>query len=227
MADGRSSPSATGPSMRYSLVIFDFDGTLSDSFPWFFQAMNRAALKFHFKQVSPEDLERFRGYSPRQMMVELDLSMWKLPLIARHMRSEMRANISQMRLFAGVREMLEALEGRVRIAIVTSNSLENVRLILGEESFARVQDFECEVSAFGKGRRLAKLLKKTGMRPEDAVFIGDEIRDAEAARAAGVAFLGVSWGYASAAALGTFSSSPILESPASILRFLAGDHSSD
>jgi phosphoglycolate phosphatase-like HAD superfamily hydrolase len=37
---------------RYKLAIFDFDGTLADSFPWFIGAVNDAAARFGFRGVA-------------------------------------------------------------------------------------------------------------------------------------------------------------------------------
>lgn len=45
------------------------------------------------------------------------------------------------------------------------------------------------------------MLKRSAILPAQTIAIGDETRDAEAARAVGAAFGAVSWGYASAAAL--------------------------
>jgi phosphoglycolate phosphatase len=45
------------------------------------------------------------------------------------------------------------------------------------------------------------VLRATGIEPARAIYVGDQITDAEAARAAGVAFGAVAWGYATRASL--------------------------
>ena len=45
------------------------------------------------------------------------------------------------------------------------------------------------------------MLKRTGIAARDAISIGDEVRDGEAARQAGIDFGAVSWGYGSMKAL--------------------------
>ena len=47
----------------YKLVIFDFDGTLADSFPWFLKTINAVALRYHFKQIDPEQIDNLRALS--------------------------------------------------------------------------------------------------------------------------------------------------------------------
>jgi hypothetical protein len=38
--------------MRYKLAIFDFDGTLADSFGWFAGAIDQAADRYRFKRLA-------------------------------------------------------------------------------------------------------------------------------------------------------------------------------
>lgn len=196
---------------KYRLVVFDFDGTLSNSFPWFLQAMNRAAAKFHFRPVEPHEVEAVRGLGTRQILAFLQLAAWKVPFVARFMRREMAAAVSDIRLFEGVDEMLAALtEQGIDVAILSSNSEYNVHCVLGRTNKARVKYFECGVSAFGKRKRLRKLLKTARVRAGDALYVGDEVRDAEAAHAEEIAFVGVSWGYSAAGALQPLSGGPLL-----------------
>jgi phosphoglycolate phosphatase len=42
---------------------------------------------------------------------------------------------------------------------------------------------------------MRRVLRRCGVRPAEAIAIGDEIRDVEAARSAGIAFGAVSWGF--------------------------------
>jgi phosphoglycolate phosphatase len=54
---------------------------------------------------------------------------------------------------------------------------------------------------FGKAPRFRRVLARSRVVPADALCIGDEVRDAEAARAAGIPFAAVTWGYTSEPAL--------------------------
>ena len=67
--------------------------------------------------------------------------------------------------------------------------------MLGPETTALVAQFECGASIFGKPPKLRKVLRRCGIPPERAIYVGDEIRDADAAKATGMAFGAVSWGY--------------------------------
>jgi phosphoglycolate phosphatase len=47
---------------------------------------------------------------------------------------------------------------------------------------------------FGKAAKLRQTIRQCSVQPPQAVYIGDEIRDAEAAARAGIAFGAVTWG---------------------------------
>ena len=188
--------------MPYRMLIFDFDGTLADSFPWFTRVLNDVADRYRFNRIEPHEVELLRSYSGRQVMKHLNASPWKVPLIAAHMRRLKASDIDQVALFPGAAAMLRTLhDAGFTLAIVSSNALDNVLHVLGRENAALIDHFECGVSIFGKRARFQKLIRATGVLPAEALSIGDEIRDAEASRAAGIPFAAVSWGYTTPAAL--------------------------
>jgi phosphoglycolate phosphatase len=136
---------------KYQLAIFDLDGTLSDSFPWFLRIVNSIADKHRFKRIEVSDVEMLRGKSAREIIEHLQVPMWRIP----------------------------ALGGNAGL----------------------VSQFACGASLFGKAAKFKTVLKRTGIAAADAICIGDEVRDGDAARAAGIDFGAVSWGYAKTEAL--------------------------
>ncbi len=187
---------------RYDLAIFDFDGTLADSAAWFFAAYDGMAARFGLRRVSRAELEGMRALGTREIMRRLDVPMWKLPLIARAMRRQMAGEIAGIALFPGVGDALAALHGRgVTLAMVSSNAQGNVRTVLGDELAGRFAFWGCGTALFGKAKKLRQAMRACGANPARTILIGDETRDVEAARAAGIASGAVLWGYAAPAAL--------------------------
>ncbi|HEX6864428.1 MAG TPA: HAD hydrolase-like protein [Thermoanaerobaculia bacterium] len=208
--------------MRYRLALFDFDGTLADSFPFFLTVVNRLADEHRFRRMEEHEVETLRGQSARQVMAHLEMPLWKLPRVARGFRRHMAREIDGIRLFPGVDGLLRDLSRRgIRLAIVTSNSEGNVRQILGPENAALIQHYECGASLFGKRPKLRAVLRKSGIPASEAIAIGDEIRDLEAAHAEGIAFGAVAWGYANPEALRAHGPEEELASLEEIVRRLA------
>ena len=188
--------------MSYRLAIFDYDGTLVDSFPWFMRIFDEVADHFGFRRLDRDRLDSLRGLGARELVRAFDVPAWKLPLIATHVRKLAKRDRDDIRLFDGVADMLHALAAQgTAIAVVTSNSEDNVRHALGPGLAALVRHYECGASLFGKGRKLRNAVKHGGRAPREALVIGDEIRDLEAARAEGLRFGAVGWGYTTLQAL--------------------------
>lgn len=207
--------------MRYPLVIFDFDGTLADSFPFFVEAQHVLARRHGFAAIEAGRVEALRRMDTRALMRELDVPRWKLPLVAADFIRMMRA-APPVPLFPGVADALRALHGSgVRLAILTSNSAENVRRVLGEELMAVIERVDGGAHLLGKHRRIARMLGQARMRNGEAIYVGDQIADGEAARRAGVAFAAVAWGYAHADALRAAGADKFLAEVAELARFAA------
>jgi phosphoglycolate phosphatase len=187
--------------LPYSLVIFDLDGTLADSFPWFRRHVNGVADRFGFLRIADEDVEGLRHADSREILARLKVSRWKLPAIARHMRQLKAQHLADIPLFDGVETMLRALSAAgFRLALVSSDSEANARRQLGELA-ALFSHFDCGASVFGKARKFRRVVRRTGIATKAVIAIGDEVRDIEAARAAGIACGAVRWGFASTDAL--------------------------
>jgi phosphoglycolate phosphatase len=84
----------------------------------------------------------------------------------------------------------------VQIGVVTSNSAENVRRVLGAENASLVRYVEGGASIFGKQPLMRRVLRASRVPASRAISIGDEIRDLHASRAAGIDFGAVGWGFA-------------------------------
>ena len=182
---------------RYDLAIFDFDGTLADSAAWFRSTINHVAQRYGFRQVADAELDELRGQRSIDIIRYLGVPTWKMPFIARYMRQLVARDAHLIGLFEGVDTLLTWLVERdVAIAIVTSNSEANVRRILGEDNSRRINHYACGASLLGKTSKFHAVVKRQGTSAERVIAIGDEARDIEAARKAGLAVGAVSWGYA-------------------------------
>jgi len=121
--------------MKYKLAIFDFDGTLADSFPFFLNTVNELADAHKFRRIDIADIETLRRHSARNMLNHLGLPLWKIPVVARSFKAIMAKKIDQVPLFAGAENMLHALSRNgVVLSLVTSNSYENVCRILNPKN---------------------------------------------------------------------------------------------
>lgn len=135
---------------RYRLAIFDFDGTLADTLPWFRASFHDVIARFDLKPVTAEELEDLRGLSAREIMARLGVSTWQLPAIVNDMRKRKLAAAGETSLFSGIPETLAELQRiGIQIAIVSSDSEASVRQVLGPVT-TLVTRFDCGAAIFGK-----------------------------------------------------------------------------
>lgn len=215
-------PRSAGGGAPIRLVIFDFDGTLSDSGDWFLSVVDQVARRFRFRQVAPHEVEMLRHRSSREVIEYLGIARWKMPLIARHLRRLVGLHAHQIELFPGTPDLLERLaDTGVRIALVTSNAERNARAILGEANAGRIEAYACGSSLFGKAPKFRRVLKKLGVPAHETLAIGDETRDIDAAREVGMRAGAVLWGYASETVLEAHKPDALFRTPEDILRFVA------
>ncbi|MFC5069722.1 HAD hydrolase-like protein [Flaviflagellibacter deserti] len=196
--------------MRFRLAIFDIDGTLVDSFGWFCSVLNEVAERHDFRKIeTAADIERMRGLDTRGILRDLEVPIWKVPAIARDMRA-MKLNAG-LGLFDGAAAMLEVLHRRdTTLAIVSSDNEDSIRRALGETA-RFISHYRCGASLFGKAGKLREVIRATEIPASEAIYIGDETRDAAAARKAGLRFAAVNWGYASPAVLAACAPDAVLD----------------
>lgn len=185
----------------YKLIIFDFDGTLADSAPWFIRTLNDIAKAHGFRSVNEHEIDMLRGKPNREIIRYLGIPFWQIPAIARELRKRSLEAAGSIKLFNGVHGLLHEFKSSgLQLAVVSSNGEATVRRVLGA-SAELVDHYECGASLFGKAARYRKLQRKLKLQPSQVLAVGDEGRDVEAAHRAGFASAAVTWGYATVDAL--------------------------
>lgn len=188
--------------MNCRLVIFDFDGTLANSFPMVLNLLDELAEKFNTRKMNREDLPKIRHYSPRKIMKMHKVKIWKVPGILRYTRILMHRDAHRIDMFEGIDEVIRGLSIRnIKIGIVTTNTRAIVEQVLGQDIFKLFSFFIGEVSLFGKPRAFKKMLNLAGCENSETLAIGDEVRDLDAAGRVKIPFGAVLWGFSSPEAL--------------------------
>ncbi len=195
------------------LVLFDVDGTLIDSQHMIVAAMSRAFAATGRTAPSRAETLAIVGLSLEVAMARL-LGRAEIDDDARALANAYKESFFDLRtsaahqepLYPGARDALDALAARddVLVGLATGKSLRGVRAILDLHDlhgrFVTVQTADGNPSK-PHPAMIHKALAETGVAAERAVIVGDTTYDVEMAGAAGIAALGVSWGYHTEAAL--------------------------
>ena len=100
--------------MRYSTIIFDFDGTLADTLEESRRIYNLLAPDYSLRAVSAEELPGLRHFSLLELLDHLDIPKRRVPSLLSKGTSMMRGNITRLPLIPGIGEILPAMRSRAK-----------------------------------------------------------------------------------------------------------------
>ncbi|MBE9162212.1 MULTISPECIES: HAD-IA family hydrolase [Microcoleaceae] len=204
------------------VIIFDFDGTLADTIDILLSITNRLSAEFGFKSATKEELAQLSNLNSWEILRYSGISLFKFPLLIRKLRSELRSEISDVQLFPGIKEVLLELKKRgFQLGIITSNSRENVLAALENNNLQDTFTFIYSGSTFGKHKVINKWLRKEHINPEEVFYVGDEIRDIDAARKTGIKIIAVGWGFNSQEVLVLHHPDFLIERPQQLIEIMS------
>lgn len=197
-------------------IIFDFDGTLADTIPTIVESINELMRSYGHEEIilTPE----LRTKSVSQLTRER-ISFYKLPFYMKKLIPIIEKKYEKTSLFPSVKTEIPKLRKQAKLGIITSNSKTVVEKFLKKEKV--IVDFiYSNTSIFGKSHVITNALKKEKLRVEEVIYIGDEIRDIEACRIAGVRIISVGWGYNTPQSLKAHNPDFFAETPADLLKII-------
>lgn len=182
--------------MKLPFLLFDFDGTIADSIHLGLKIANSLAPQFGIKELSEEDFAIVRTMSIPKALKQLKIPFHKLPKAIPLALAEYRHLIHELEPFPGIPQMLDQLAGLgCRMALLSSNSRENVLHFLDHHNLHYFEWIEGTSGILKKHGSIKKQMKKHGLKKENLIYVGDEVRDVIAAHKCGLKIVSVSWGF--------------------------------
>ena len=205
-------------------LVFDFDGTIADTLGETRRIYNQLAPDYGLRQLGEHEVQQLRHLSLKQLLDHLSIPKRRVPALIARGTALMRGNITRLPLIAGMAGVLVELRRKVTsCGILTSNTTANVELFLHHHGLREQFDFISSTSKLtGKAKHLKAIRKTFSLRPEELLYIGDELRDVKAAQKAGVPVAAVSWGFNSREALAAAQPNHVFDRPTDLLRLLTG-----
>lgn len=206
--------------MKYDGVLFDLDGTLwnaTESIAVAWEIALRDAPDIP-RAPTVQELEGVMGMTGEQLMATL------FPQITPQRGAELFKRCCQVendyllehggKLYGGVEELLQTLQGQVVTGIVSNCNPEYAPCFLKAHHMEKYfTDWECSGrTGLPKGENIKLVAGRNHL--ENPVYIGDTILDYEAARAAGVPFIHAAYGF------GRVEGVPAVHSPLELLKML-------
>ena len=211
----------------FRAVLFDLDGTLTDTLADIAAAMNRA-LALHGLPGWETDAYRYlvgngaRTLAARAVRGREDLLG---PVLADYQRYYETHSRVLTRPYAGVPELLHDLAGRGIPCCVLSNKPDAdtqgvVRHYFPDVPFAVVRGQTDQYPLKPDPAAAIRVAEETGIPPENFAYLGDTAVDMECAGRAGMHAIGVLWGFREKEELLESGAEALLSAPADLLEIL-------
>jgi len=193
-------------------IIFDFDGTIADSFEL---ALEIAAGLTDKSHIDEAEVERLRHMPLAKVIRELRIPLTRLPRLLLAGRQLMHERIHEVHPFPGIPEALSELHANGNhLLVMSSNSEQNVRTFLRANNLESYFDGVYGGAAvFNKASALKRILKRNRINVEGCFYVGDEVRDVVAASKAGLEPVAVAWGYQAPEALAKYHPYALVKDP--------------
>jgi phosphoglycolate phosphatase len=201
-----------------SVLIFDFDGTIADSMDLAIEIFYE--VTGHPRIDDPERIAHLRTLPLLKVAREAKVAPHQIPRLLLKGRALMHQRIDEVKSFPHLHDTLQRLHNSgYQLFVMSSNSQQNVEHFLQKHELAEYFDgVYGGVGLFSKTSALRKIMRRNKLRPEHCFYIGDEVRDMNAAHKAHVHAVAVAWGYNAVSALRQQAPFAVAERPADLQR---------
>lgn len=219
---------ATMPLTPPRAVLFDLDGTLADTAPDLAAAMNRVRadrglVATPYELLRPVASSGARGLIGASFGLKPDDDGYEELRVA-FLDNYEAAIAVQSRLFDGIVPLLSGLqEHNLLWGIVTNKAARFTDLLVPQIGLQRAG---CVISgdttAHSKPHPapLLEAARRLGLAPQECWYVGDDLRDIQAGRSAGMPTVAAAWGYCGHAEPATWEADALVATPLELLELI-------
>jgi phosphoglycolate phosphatase len=206
--------------MEVKTIIFDFDGTIADSFVTFIQVFEDITSRE--QKLTEDEINNLRGLQVKQILKYLKIKNWQIPRLAIKARKEVAAKIIDIKPFKGIAGALSALHGEgYKMFILSSNDSKNISKFLKTNNLdSYFSGIHGGIGLHSKSAVLKKVLRKEKIKSDQCIYIGDEVRDIEAAKKAKIQIISVGWGFNNPEALEKAAPNALAKTPSELFTII-------
>ncbi len=214
--------------MKCDAIIFDLDGTLTDTLCDLKNSVNFALRQFGFPERTHEEVKSFVGNGVRRLIylsvpenTDDETAESCLSVFKEYYKNH---SLVETKPYDGIIQMLESLKNQgIKTAVVTNKmheaAEEIVKIFFGDLidiTLGQVDGVNQKPQPDG----IYHVLEKLGVSKEKAVYVGDSEVDCITAKNAGISCVGVTWGFRDKSVLIENGADFIADIPEDIIEFI-------
>lgn len=193
-------------SRRIRAVVFDLDGTLSDSLASIWKSANLAIGAYGFAPYEKEQYKYFVGDGADELLRRCLRNAGDEALVYFDRVREKYRDIFEeycmyeVRPYEGIERLLAELKRRgIKLAVLSNKpherTLDVIHALFGEECFDWIQGQTEELKKKPSPDGVFYIGKRLDISPSEMIYVGDTNTDMQTGRAAGAYTVGVLWGF--------------------------------
>lgn len=165
--------------------------------------------------LSDEEIEKLRNMPARDVIKYSGIPYYKIPRLLIKGKALLSQRLEELKVFPGIKDVLKQLHDAGHIlCVVSSNSEENIRRVLVHEGVEQYfTGVYGNVGLFTKSRVFKVVLRDQKITPQQTMYVGDEVRDIEAAKKSRIPIVSVTWGYNGVRILRDFNPDHLVDTP--------------
>lgn len=177
-------------------VVFDFDGTIANSIVPGLAIVNNFITTLGLPTLSADDFLKLRNKSYLEIIEHFKIPIWQIPSLLGKLREGMKEQIKNVEPYPYIPFVLQQLNKRgYYVYILTSNAKDLVGAFLEQHEISVIDDVFSELNIFGKANAIKRFMKLQKINKDEVMYVGDEVRDADACKKAGIPIISVTWGF--------------------------------
>ncbi|MGF1490232.1 MAG: HAD-IA family hydrolase [Prochloraceae cyanobacterium] len=206
--------------MGVKVIIFDFDGTIADTYDTLFDICNRLSGEFGYKPLDRAKISQLRELSSREIIKQAEISLFKVPILLKRVKEELNQEIANVKPITGIEPILLALKEKgYNLGIITSNIETNVLAFLKKHNYQELFNFIYSgTTIFGKHKVIDRCLDRRNLNRDRVIYIGDETRDIKAAKRSKIKIISVGWGFNCPSVLAQYQPDFLIEHPRELIK---------
>lgn len=208
--------------------IFDLDGTLLNTLEALTYVTNLTMGDFGYGPLDEAHIREFVGDGYKKLVERAllysgdgNLEHYEEGLLS-YMEHFAKNSMYHIRPYQGIVELLEELKAQgIKIAVLSNKpnaqTVENIEAVFGKGYFDYVAGERAGVPRKPDPAGIRLILDEFGMKPGEALYLGDTNTDMETGLGAGLNTVGVTWGFRDRQELESFHPQYVIDRPLEVL----------